>query len=157
MKFNLKNTDYNDLFNLLSPKDVILVTGGTGGIASSIVRYLLLKVKSQFLLVGRNPQPAEWIELEGSGRVQYLMANIGNKDAVSKLKLSKRGITLILHAAGLSALRPIKEIKNSEMAQILAVKILGLHNILENLGIRTMLQPMPIWMGFHLHTHQYLP
>ena len=119
-----------DLAKLLGPEDVVLVTGGARGIAASIVQSLLPVVDARFILVGRNPQVADWIVDRGTDRIEYLAADVCDSQSVADLKLGEKNVTLVIHAAGLGAARPIREIRREEMASILGVKILGIENIL---------------------------
>ncbi|MBN1271580.1 MAG: amino acid adenylation domain-containing protein [Candidatus Aminicenantes bacterium] len=123
--------NFEDISPFFSDEDVVLVTGGARGIASSIVRALLPYVKARFLLIGRKTKEERWISEEGKGRVWYIAADLCDKDAIRKIDLPRQKITFIFHAAGLSAARPIREIQEEELIRILSVKILGLHRILD--------------------------
>ena len=125
--------DPQDLPELLGPEDVVLVTGGTRGITSRIVRSLLPMVQARFLLVGRTPP--DWSAAEGQGRVDHLAADLCDAESVRALGLPGRGITLLIHAAGVVANRPLRRVQSAEMERILGVKVLGLHRVLEGLDL----------------------
>lgn len=123
----------SELAALLGPDDTVLVTGGARGIAASIVRHLLPRVRTRFLLVGRKTQREAWMAEEGQGRVDYLTADLCDPQAVLALGLANRGITLVIHAAGVNLPRPIRQITRAETDQVLGTKILGLQRILEGM------------------------
>jgi len=129
------NGRIEELADLLRKDDVVLITGGARGIAASIVRRLIPLVKSRFLLIGRKPHKESWIDTEGFGRVEYLEADLCDAGAVRSLNLPRRNITLVIHAAGIVISRQIKDIRKTELDQVLGTKILGLHRILDGIDI----------------------
>ncbi len=126
----IPETGRHGLAGLLGADDVVLVSGGTRGIAARIVRALLPVVQARFILIGRRPADAEWSGIAGRERVECLQADLCDPEAVGKLDLSRRGITLLVHAAGVIFSRPLRNVTAAEMAQVLETKILGLHRLL---------------------------
>ena len=119
----------DSLEGVLGPDDIVLVTGGARGIASSVVRSLLQHCESRFLLIGRQPTGEPWIESEGCGRVEYLAADVTDLRALQSLKLDKRGVTILIHAAGVGNLTPLRKKSKHELKEVLAVKALGLDQV----------------------------
>lgn len=117
------------LATLLGPDDTILVTGGARGIAAVVVRHLLTVVSSRFLLVGRRPERQSWMDSAGPGRVECLVADVGDHAAVERLGLKARGVTLILHAAGVVRSRPLAQLEQNDMESLMRPKISGLNNV----------------------------
>ena len=132
---NLSNeNNVASLAKQLGTDDILLVTGGARGIASCIVRSLLRHTSARFLLIGQKPETEDWILEEGDGRVEYVAADIADPQAVRKLRLADRGITLLLHAAGLSPLTPLQQKTQQEFKRVVNVKAMGLENIVANLN-----------------------
>jgi len=120
---------------VLGPTDLVLVTGGARGIASVVVQRLLARVPSRFLLLGQRPEVEPWIVEHSEGRIEYLSADITDTDAVSKLQLAERGVTLVIHAAGINdSETPLNHKHPEDFKRVLATKILGLENVLAHLA-----------------------
>ncbi len=118
---------------LLGPDDLVLVTGGARGIAARIVQFLLAHTAARFLLVGRKAQTEPWIVEQGAGRTEYLQADLTDADAVHRLDLGKRPVTLLIHAAGVVISRSLQKVKPEELRTVLGTKVLGLHYLLDSL------------------------
>lgn len=115
---------------VLGADDVVLVTGGARGIASVVVRSLLQRVESRFVLIGQRAEVEPWI-LDVADRVEYLAADITDADAVRELGLEARGVTLVVHAAGITdSETPLRQKHPDDVQRVLATKILGLENVL---------------------------
>lgn len=124
------------LARLLTASDVVLVTGGARGIAARVVQSLLTRTEARFLLIGQRKETEPWIAEQGGGRAAYLTADICDRDALRALNLRARGVTFVLHAAGLSYLTPLKDKPRSELDRVVGVKALGLDFVLGELDTR---------------------
>jgi aspartate racemase len=131
----LPEADRDEFAKLLGPDDVVLVTGGARGIASLVVRNLLTLVPARFVLVGSRPGGEPWIETEGRGRVEYLAADLCDPSAVARLRLPGRGITLVIHAAGIVRSRPLAAIAPADIRAVMGPKVMGLHHVLGGLDL----------------------
>jgi 3-oxoacyl-(acyl-carrier-protein) synthase/malonyl CoA-acyl carrier protein transacylase len=122
-----------DIAALLGPDDLVLVTGGARGIAARIVQFLLAHTAARFLLVGRKAQTEPWIVEQGAGRIEYLQADLTDANAVHRLDLGNRPITLLIHAAGVVISRSLQKVKAEELRTVLGTKVLGLRYLLDSL------------------------
>jgi acyl transferase domain-containing protein len=123
----------NDIAASLGPDDLVLVTGGARGIAARVVQFLLDNTAARFLLVGRKAHSEPWIVEQGAGRIEYLQADLTDADAVHRLNLGKRPVTLLIHAAGVVISRSLQKVKTEELRTVLGTKVLGLHYLLGSL------------------------
>lgn len=115
--------------DVLGPDDLVLVTGGARGITGEVVRGLLARVASRFLLIGRSPEGPTWGDAAGAGRVEYLSADLTDPGQIAALELEDRGVTVVLHGAGVESSRNLRSKDAEEVRRTLAVKALGLRDL----------------------------
>ncbi|HEX9255178.1 MAG TPA: SDR family NAD(P)-dependent oxidoreductase, partial [Candidatus Angelobacter sp.] len=123
--------------------DVLLVTGGGKGIAAESAFHLARFSGCRLALLGRS-DPATDAELASSlGRFtqagvtfRYFAADLTNGDSVRRAIQSFRTefgpITAVMHGAGNNHPKRLKEITSADLDQVLAPKLPGLLNLLDN-------------------------
>ena len=126
------------LADLLTEKDVILVTGGARGITAEVTKSLIQKTGARFLLLGRLPHTESWIEELGQERVRYFAVDLLDEPAIEALGLSRYGITLMIHGAGVEISKNLVNKSDEEFASVLGIKAGGLERILSRLDPETL-------------------
>jgi amino acid adenylation domain-containing protein len=138
--------------NLIENGDIILVTGGLGGIALAIANYISSKHKVTFVLVSRNDiskdtNPSEYIKLKKE-IIEKIKANgsvvdiqnidISDEQLVIELKEqidNKYGyINGIIHTAGVSPLS-IDKYDLDSLKNAFKGKVNGVHNIINTFNL----------------------
>jgi acyl transferase domain-containing protein/acyl carrier protein len=142
----------------LSEEGTYLVTGGLGGIGLQVARWLAEQGARHLVLLGRTPLPprehweglpagsreAEVVaalrDMEAVGaRVRVAAVDVGEEQAMRALleSLAASGappVRGVMHAAGISELRPLTELEGRSLAPLLRAKVAGgllLHRLLE--------------------------
>lgn len=132
---------------VISDGDIILVTGGMGGVALSIAHAIAEKHRVTFMLLSRNDicqnqAPSDYVKqkldiiesIKTKGSTVLTRAvDIANPDQFNQSFLqaliAERDITGIIHTAGVSPLPP-EQYNIQNMKNALAGKVYGLNNIL---------------------------
>ncbi len=126
------------LEDLLTEKDVVLVTGGARGITGEVAKSLIEKTRARFLILARQPQLEPWIEAFGEERVRYFAVDMLDEKAIAALDLGRYGITLLIHGAGIEISQNLVNKSDEEFARVLAVKVGGLERLLAQLDPGTL-------------------
>ncbi|MBI3038240.1 SDR family NAD(P)-dependent oxidoreductase, partial [bacterium] len=128
------------LEKLLTPKSVILTTGGAGGIASRLLLKLAREFRPKMVILGRTPERFEFLKkLRGSGsEAIYLRCDLADGPAVDRAvgliqRLYSR-IDLLIHAAGIEISRNLANKSPEEIDLVYRVKVAGLVNLLDAIG-----------------------
>jgi len=116
--------------SLLTQEDVVLITGGARGIAAHIAKRLIRKTSCRFILIGRKKETEKWIKDLPGDRVSYLSADLTDPEKIRMLHLSEKGITLLIHAAGIELSQNLLKKQPEEFHRVLATKIISLDCIL---------------------------
>jgi acyl transferase domain-containing protein/acyl carrier protein len=120
-----------------------LVTGGTGGIARHLARWLAESGAEHVVLAGRRGREAAdiedlIIELDGLGtRVTVAGCDVAEKDAVAGLLASipaEFPLRSVFHAAGTARSSVLAEAELDEFAEAASGKVIGARNLDELLG-----------------------
>jgi enediyne polyketide synthase len=127
----------------LNADDVLLVTGGGKGIAAESAFHLARHSGCRLVLMGRS-RPATDAQLANNldrftqaGIVfRYFAADLTNADSVRRAFQSFQRefgpITAVLHGAGNNHPKRLEEITTADLDQVLAPKLAGLLNLLDN-------------------------
>ncbi len=131
----------------ISLKASYLVTGGLGALGLQVARWLAAEGARHLALVGRRPPGVAALgaieEIEALGcRVEVLAADVSRREEVEGLllEIGRRMPPLqgLVHAAGVVAERPLREMLDEELAEMLAAKVSGawwLHELTRELGL----------------------
>jgi len=123
--------------------DVILITGGLGGLGFAFAKYLAENYQAKLVLMGRSSLDAKKAEqLEEisklGGEAIYQVGDVVNQQDLQLIKQvveEKYGrLDGVLHAAGAVDICSLKNKKEINILKTLAPKVLGLQNISEILG-----------------------
>ncbi|WP_406467140.1 SDR family NAD(P)-dependent oxidoreductase [Streptomyces hirsutus] len=116
------------------PRGTVLVTGGTGALGAHVARWLATRGAEHLVLTGRRgdgPHLGELREqLAGHGtRLTVTACDIADRDALADLVngLAADGspVRSVVHAAGVSVLRPLTDAGVEDLAATLSGKVLG--------------------------------
>ncbi|GAA1959164.1 hypothetical protein GCM10009754_32010 [Amycolatopsis minnesotensis] len=127
------------------PRGTVLVTGGTGGVAAHLARWLAANGAGHLVLTSRRGPAADGItelvaELTGLGaEVTVAACDLADRDAVAGLLDGippERPLTAVVHAAGVTALAAIEDTTAAEFATVLGGKADGAAHLDELLGDR---------------------
>lgn len=121
------------LTDLLTERDVVLVTGGARGITAEVTKSLMQRTRARFLILARQPQTEPWIEELGQERVNYIAADLLDEAAIDSLGLERYCITLLIHGAGIEISKNLANKSDEEFATVLGIKAGGLERILSRL------------------------
>ncbi|EED3499865.1 amino acid adenylation domain-containing protein, partial [Salmonella enterica subsp. enterica] len=138
--------------DVITDGDVILITGGMGGVALSIAKTISEKHHVTFILLSRNDiyqihSPSDYVkqklalieQIKCNGSVVLTHAvDIGNDDSFNRALLNKlalnKDITGVIHTAGVEPLAP-EHYNIQNVKRALAGKVYGLRNILQYINI----------------------
>ncbi len=122
--------------------DVLLVSGGAKGITFELAIDLARRTKVRLALLGSSARKdageearANFIRLDNAGlQYCYLQADVVDRAAVLEaVKLAEHAlgpVTAILHGAGVSAIRPLRDKPLAEYLHCIRVKACGLLNLI---------------------------
>ncbi|MFC4566068.1 SDR family NAD(P)-dependent oxidoreductase, partial [Nocardiopsis mangrovi] len=127
------------------PRGTVLITGGTGGVAAHVARWLARNGAEHLVLAGRRGAAAEGataladdLTALGAG-VTFAACDIADPDSVARLIEDPPGrppLTAVVHAAGVARQSPLAETGMSETADVLAAKAAGAAHLDRLLGDR---------------------
>ncbi|MFK0296995.1 SDR family NAD(P)-dependent oxidoreductase [Streptomyces sp. NPDC090442] len=123
------------------PRGTVLVTGGTGDIGPSVVRWLARNGAEHIVLPGRRGQAAPGIpelteELAATGtRLTAVACDVSDHAEVAAmlgdLKANGEPVRAVLHAAALIEVGSIADSTLSEFDDVMAAKVLGVQHLAE--------------------------
>ena len=140
--------------NLIEDGDIILITGGLGGVALAAAKYISIKHKVTFILVSRNDiykgtNPSDYIkqkieiieEIKANGSVIDIQnVDISNVQQVLELKdqiENKYGnIRGIIHTAGITPLT-IDKYNLDNVKNAFKGKVYGIYNLINTLNLNS--------------------
>ena len=122
-------------------KGWVLVTGGTGGLASRLVPWLVRAGAARIAVVGRRPEAEAraapwWRELEPRCELAYLRADVsepGFADAVRRFRVERGEVAMAVHLAGIVDDHPAEDMGSEPFRRVAAVKAGGLAALLKGL------------------------
>lgn len=121
--------------------DLVLITGGLGGIGRALAGDLVRQWNANILLVGRTPLEAssakEWFEQlrrQSGGRVRYRVADVADRAALAAAvdaECAERGCRLgaVFHAAGAYEQMPLTETTPGAWKSVFDAKVFGAWNL----------------------------
>lgn len=127
----------------LNAGDVLLVTGGGKGIAAESAFHMARLSGCRLALMGRS-DPAQDAELannldrfaQAGVAFRYFSADLANGESVQRtlqgVQTEFGPITAVLHGAGNNHPKRLEEIATADLDQVLAPKLAGLLNLLDN-------------------------
>ncbi|MEP2579604.1 MAG: SDR family NAD(P)-dependent oxidoreductase, partial [Roseibium sp.] len=138
----------------LGPQDVILFTGGAGGIGAECAQRLAGTFGASLILMGRSPVDSASVTAvldriaRTGARVHYARADVTDASAVASALAEGEAvlgpITGIVHAAGANHPARFKDLSPAEFRQAHAAKVGGLENVLKAVNRR----PLSLLAGF---------
>jgi hypothetical protein len=136
----------------LRPDGFYVITGGLGGIASHLARYLLATLGARLLLLGRTPlaegsDPARVLrELQLGGQVSYAAVDVADVDslraAIDAQALAWGRPEGVFHLAGVFNTAPLGEVRPEALREELRAKVEG------TLALRGVLPHPALFVGF---------
>jgi ansamitocin polyketide synthase C len=129
-----------------TPRGTVLVTGGTGGVAAHVARWLAANGADHLVLTSRRGPSAEGVDelvkdLAGLGaEVTVRACDLADRDAVAHLLAHLPGepLTAVVHAAGVATPAALADSSVEEFAGVLAGKATGAAHLDELLGDRSL-------------------
>ncbi|TCP45033.1 acyl transferase domain-containing protein [Tamaricihabitans halophyticus] len=113
-----------------SPQGTVLVTGGTGQLGPSVVRWLLDNGAKDIVLTSRAEREAGFDE-----RVELIRCDITDRAALAELitELAETGrpVRTVVHAAAVIELAGLAETTLTDFARVVAPKVSGARNLHE--------------------------
>ncbi|MER7826729.1 type I polyketide synthase [Streptomyces sp. NPDC096097] len=120
------------------PRGTVLVTGGTGGVAGHVARWLAGSGAERVVLVSRSGEGAEGAsglveELRGLGaEVSVVACDVTDRDAVAAVIdaiPAEQPLTAVIHAAGVSAYAELSDITPGHLDEAAGAKVLGARHL----------------------------
>jgi acyl-CoA synthetase (AMP-forming)/AMP-acid ligase II len=129
-----------------------VITGGLGGVASHLARYLLATFGARLLLLGRTPlaedsdQARMLRELQLGGQVSYAAVDVADVDSL-RATLEARAVDWgrpdgVFHLAGVFKTAPLGEVSPEALREELRAKLEG------TLALRSVLPHPALFVGF---------
>ncbi len=125
---------------VLGPQDVLLVSGGGGGIGAECALAAARRSGARIAVIGRSRVDAAAVQatmarFRAAGiEAGYESADIGDPAAVARAvgDLSRRlgPVTALLHAAGINRPAPLASLGLAELQETVSVKLTGLRNLM---------------------------
>ncbi|WP_285762082.1 SDR family NAD(P)-dependent oxidoreductase, partial [Nocardiopsis ansamitocini] len=125
------------------PRGTVLVTGGTGGVAAHVARWLAANGAEHLVLASRRGPEAEGAadlaeELAALGvDVTFAACDVADRDSVARLLAQlpdRHPLTAVVHAAGVAWPEALATTGPTEVADVLAAKASGAAHLDELLG-----------------------
>ncbi|HEY4017253.1 MAG TPA: SDR family NAD(P)-dependent oxidoreductase [Pseudonocardiaceae bacterium] len=141
----LEHADPTTDGRMWTPRGTVLVTGGTGGVAAHVARWLATSGADHLVLTSRRGPAADGVgelvdELTGLGvEVTVTACDLADRDAVAHLLAhlpAKQPLTAVVHAAGIATPAALVDSSAEEFAGVLAGKATGAAHLDELLGDR---------------------
>jgi len=126
-----------------TPQGTVLVTGGTGGVATHVARWLATNGAEHLVLTSRRGPEAEGVaelttELAELGtEVTVVACDVADRDALARVLAGmppERPLTAVVHAAGVPTPGTVHDTSMAEFADVLSGKAAGAANLDELLG-----------------------
>ncbi|MBF0502702.1 MAG: SDR family NAD(P)-dependent oxidoreductase, partial [Candidatus Riflebacteria bacterium] len=133
------------LRGVLSPRSVVLATGGGSGITACIVRRLAREFRPRLIILGRAIERTAFLsELRALGsEAVYMACDLADGPAVDRVAAQLRApsmlgsdlrIDLLIHGAGIEHSRHLSGKTPAEIDAVYRVKVAGLVNLLDAIG-----------------------
>jgi acyl transferase domain-containing protein/acyl carrier protein len=122
---------------LFRPDGCYLISGGLGGIAQTLINYLVDNGAGGILLMGRRPLPPDfyltWASNRGC-RLHYLQGDVSNRDSVREaIRVASKELNLplrgVFHCAGILDDALLIRLDTKRMVSVMKPKILGALNL----------------------------
>ncbi|MCP3803256.1 SDR family NAD(P)-dependent oxidoreductase [Allokutzneria sp. A3M-2-11 16] len=119
------------------PRGTVLITGGTGALATHVARWVAANGADHIVLASRSGPSAPgarelWEELAGT-RVTVAACDVTDRAALAAL-VAEHPPNSVFHTAGVGQLTRIGETTDAEVAAVLNAKVLGARHLDELLG-----------------------
>jgi acyl transferase domain-containing protein/acyl carrier protein len=123
-------------------RGTVLITGGTGGLGASVAQWLADQGAPRLVLTSRRGPDAPGAEdlradLTAAGAdVDIVACDVADRDALAALLDETGPLAGVVHAAGVSAFRPLAETTADDLVADMAAKSAGAANLHALLGDR---------------------
>ncbi|MER5549877.1 type I polyketide synthase, partial [Streptomyces sp. NPDC002589] len=121
-----------------NPSGTVLITGGTGGVAGHVARWLAKDGAEHLLLVSRSGEQAtgatelaEGLRELGS-QVTFAACDVTDRDALAELLAgipAEHPLTAVFHTAGIASHGPVRELGRADLEAQMAAKTLGARHL----------------------------
>ncbi|MER6961974.1 type I polyketide synthase, partial [Streptomyces sp. NPDC000618] len=121
-----------------SPRGTVLITGGTGGVAAHLARWLAKEGAERLVLVSRSGDAAEGAaalgaELAGSGaEVVFAACDVTDREALAAVIgaiPAEQPLTAVFHTAGVPSFGAVQDLDPAELVPQTAAKALGARHL----------------------------
>lgn len=109
----------------IKTKGTYLITGGLGGIGSSLAQHLIKNYQTKVILTSRAKKPLPSQLSPFKDNITLAQANVTRAEDMKQVLSTHPQVDGIIHAAGLAGMGLIQNKKEQEAARVLAVKVKG--------------------------------